>query len=368
MRGELRIMSAGKKIDDDTWRIVLGRLVQRPKMNAAARDSGINPLSLFRKIKASVADPEAHTMQWLGHTAPFYQHVNAARKLSVVALDHSARDLAINGHSEPRFHDGRPVWKRDPKIEADAITLDELDWIATYGTRLRSDTLARDEAGALIQEVVVHPPNPAILVKLLTSLAPEIYGERSTVEHVHSGGVWIDGQSPTATPQLAAPSFNEDFGLTQRATETARPTNTLAIPRPCVDSAEFDRRFRGKLIREVVLFRDTEGKLLPPLPDDIVVAGTPQARAFEDAKIEVKVVHPTTLLDEGFTNEWLRELAPDWKPPRKPKPPMPVERPQDEVDYSRPKPVEPIGRASARPDSENLGYGRPKPGGRRVTI
>ncbi len=304
-------------------------------------------------------------LTWLGHTAPFYQHVNAARKLNVVALDHAARDLAINGHQEPRFHDGKPVWKRDPKIEADAITMDELDWIGEYGTRPRTDTFARNERGELVQEVVVHPPNPQVLVKLLTSLAPEIYGERSTVEHHHSGQVWVDGQS--ATPRLAAPSndFNHDFGLTPRINEVQRPTNTLAVPRPCVDSAEFDRRFRGKLVRELVLFRNTEGKLLPPLPDDVVIAGTPQARAFEDAGIKVELVHPTTLLDEGYTNEWLRELAPAWKPPKKPKATAPVERPQDEVDYSRP-PVEPVGRASARPDAENLGYGRPKPGGRRV--
>lgn len=359
-------MGANNKISDDTWRDVLNRLVLKPRMKAAARNSGINPTTLFAKIKDSVAEPDKHMLEWLGHRAPFYQHVNAARKLNVVALDHAARDLAINGHSEPRFHDGKPVWKRDPKIEADAITLDELDWIAKYNTRPRTDTFARNEAGELIQEVVVHPPNPQVLVKLLTSLAPEIYGERSTVEHHHSGGVWIDGQNPTTIPQLAAPSFNEDFGLTQRTAEVRRPTNTLALPRPCVDSNEFDRRFRGKLVREVVLFRNTEGRLLPPLPDDVVIAGTPQARAFEDAKIEVKVVHPTTLLDEGYTNPFLRELAPDWKPPKKPKATAPVERPQDEADYSRRPPEVPPGRASARADSEGLGYGRPKPGGRRV--
>jgi hypothetical protein len=357
------------KIRDDTWRDVLNRLVLNPRMNAAARDSGINPLSLFRKIKASVAEPDKHILTWLGHTAPFYQHVNAARKLNVVALDHAARDLAINGHVEPRFHDGKPVWKRDPKIEADAITMDELDWIGEYGTRPRSDTFYRNERGELVQETITHPPNPQVLVKLLASLAPEIYGERSTVEHHHSGQVWIDGQS--ASPQLAAPSndFNHDFGLTPRISEVQRPTNVLAVPRPCVDSAEFDARFRGKLVREVVLFRNVEGKLLPPLPDDCVVAGTPQARAFEDAKIEVKLVRAETLLDEGFTNDWLRQLAPDWKPPKQPKPPAPTQAERDNIERQaaeRVRLAEPPGRASARPDAENLGYGRPKPGGRRI--
>jgi hypothetical protein len=35
------------------------------------------------------------------------------RRLNTVAIDHVARDLAINGHSEPRFHKGYPVWRRD---------------------------------------------------------------------------------------------------------------------------------------------------------------------------------------------------------------------------------------------------------------
>jgi len=357
------------KITDDQWRDVLGRLVLAPKMNRAARESGINPTTMFAKIKASVADPEANSLDWLGHRAPFHQHIVAARRLNVVALDHSARDLAVNGHVEARFFNGKPVWRIDPKVEADAITLDELDWVAKYNIRPRTDTFARDAKGALIQETITHPPNPAILVKLLTSLAPEIYGERSTIEHHHSGGVMVEGQSPTGTPQLSAPSFNEDFGLVTRATETARPTNVLSIPRPCVDSAEFDRRFRGKLVREVVLFRDTEAKLLPPLPDDVVVAGTPQARAFEDAKIDVKVVRAEVLLDEGYTNEFLRELAPSWKPPKKLTPTAsPTQAERDDVAAQVVERIAavPPGRASARADSENIGYGRPKPGGRRI--
>lgn len=38
------------------------------------------------------------------------------------------RDLAINGHTEPRFHNGKPVWRRDPQIEADALGLDDDTW------------------------------------------------------------------------------------------------------------------------------------------------------------------------------------------------------------------------------------------------
>jgi hypothetical protein len=354
--------------DDDVRRDVLNRLVLKPRMKEAARNAGIHPTTLFAWIKQSMAGDPKMILTWLGHKAPFHLHVNAARKLNIVALDHAARDLAINGHSEPRFHDGKPVWKPDPKIAADALTMSAAEWTAAYGDRPRTDTFMRDEHGALIQEAVVHPPNPAILVKLLTSLAPEIYGEKSTIEHVHSGAVWVEGgaSQQAALPPPPDDDFNQDFGLTTPREEMKRPTNTLAVPRPCADSNEFDKRFRRKLLRSVTLFRDTEGNLLPPLPDDVVVAGTRQARAFEDAGIEVKLVRAETLLDEGFENDWLRELAPAWKSKPKPKP-VTVSK-EDAATAAAEKIAKciPPGRASAHYNSENIGRGTPKPGRRSI--
>jgi hypothetical protein len=163
-----------------------------------------------------------------------------------------------------------------------------------------------------------------MLVKLLFKLAPEVYGDRSSIEHVHSGFVWIEGNTPPAALAVSAHGdINQDFGLAGPAEEAPRPTNTLALPRPCVSSEEFDKRFRKKLLRKVTLFRDVDGKLLPPLPDDVVVAGTPEARAFEDAGIEVQLIRAETLIDEGFENDFLFELAPTHKrrPKPQPKPP-----------------------------------------------
>lgn len=218
--------------DDDVRRDVLNRLVLKPRMKEAARNAGIHPTTLFGWIKQSVAGDPKMILTWLGHEAPFHLHVNAARKLNIVALDHAARDLAVNGHSEPRFHDGKPVWKPDPKIAADALTMSDSEWTATYGGRPRTDTFMRDERAALIQDMVVHPPNPAILVKLLTSLAPEIYGEKSTIEHHHTGAVWIEGGASQQAALPAPDNFNQDFGLTTARDEAKRPTNTLAMPRP----------------------------------------------------------------------------------------------------------------------------------------
>ncbi len=355
--------------DDDVRRDVLNRLVLRPRMKQAARESGIHPTTLFGWLKQSLAGDPKMVLTWLGHEAPFHLHVNAARKLNIVALDHAARDLAINGHIEPRYHDGKPVWKRDPRIEADALCMSDDEWAITYGEgRPRTDTFMRDEDGALIQDVVVHPPNPAILVKLLTSLAPEIYGERSTIEHVHSGAVWVEGGASqhAALPPPNGDDFNQDFGLTTPREEMKRPTNLLAVPRPCANSDEFDKRFRRKLLRNVALFRDTEGKLLPPLPDDVIVAGTQQARAFEDAGIPVEIVRAETLLDEGFENDWLRELAPSWTPKAKPKPTALSKEEAGAAAAEKLAAAVPAGRASARYDSENIGRGTPRRGRYRI--
>jgi len=357
--------------DDDVRRDILNRLVLKPRMKEAARDSGIHPTTLFSWIKRSMAGDSKMTLAWLGHTAPFHQHIVAARRLNVVALDHAARDLAINGHSEPRFHDGKPVYKRDPKIAADALDLSDADWTSKYADRPRTDTFYRNsETGALEQEVVIHPPNPAILVKLLTSLAPEVYGDKSTVEHLHSGAVWVEGgaSQPAALPPPSGDNFNRDFGLTTPREEMKRPTNVLAVPRPCASSDEFDKRFRKKLLRNVTLFRDAEGNLLPPLPDDVVVAGTLQARAFEDAGMEVKLVRAETLLDDGFENDWLRELAPTWKSKPKPGSSNPVMSKDEAATAAAEKVAKsiPPGRASAHYDSENVGRGVPKPGGRSI--
>ena len=190
------------------------------------------------------------------------------------------------------------------------------------------------------------------MVKLLTSLAPEIYGEKSEVSITHGGHVWIEGGAQQ-TPALMPPpdDANQLFGLTQRPEDAPRSTAVLVAPRPCANSAEFDAKWRRKLLREVVLFRDADGKLLGPLPDDVIVAGSIQHRAFQDAGIAVDAVHPTTLLDEGFTNDWLVELAPGYKPkPPKPEPLKAEEEASspDIVPPPTPAAQAPPGKASAR--------------------
>lgn len=353
-----------KKITDDVWVDILNRVVLRPRLKPAARAAGIDPSSLFLKIKQSIADPENHKLVWLDTFDTFANHLQTARRLSIVELDRAALQLGIEGHSQPRYHDGRPVYKRDLRVEADALTMTDDEWTTFYGNRRRDDTFLRDSQGRLVQDTITSPPNAQLVAKLLCSLIPA-YRDQSTVEHHHTGHVWIEG---TPSPPVASPRHDNLLGFDAPTEQQQRPTNLLALPRPCVDTAEFDRKFRKRLLREVVLFRDADNRLLPPLGDDVVVAGTPQHRAFQDAGIEVNAVRAETLLDEGFQNEFLFELAPGYKPKIKPQPePMPAEEVAQKAQEKIAK-AAPPGKASARYDSENLGYGKPPPGGRRVCL
>jgi hypothetical protein len=343
---------------------ILNRLTIRPSLKAAAREVGINPATIFKWIRESVDDPSI-TLEWLGHKDTFANLVNLARKLQIVVLEHEARSLATLGHSQPMYFQGAPVYKHNPKIEADALALNDEDWQFFYGDRPRTDVFARDENGALIPEEVRSPPNAQLLVKMLASLVPG-YAEKSEVNVTHQGRVWIEGETQQPQAALPAPaSFNESFGLTSRPDQQQRQTNVLAVPRPCVLSDEFDSKFRKKLLREVVLFRDGDGKLLPPLPDDVIVAGSIQHRAFQDAGIEVQVVHPTTLIDEGFENDWLKALAPGHK--RKFVPPTPEENLAVAVKAAviAAKAEKPYVSPDAR--AEGIGRGSTPPGGRRVS-
>lgn len=304
------------KLSHDTMRDVLGKLVLSPRMKAAARDLGLHPTTLFQWINKSKAGHAEMRLSWMGVERWFHEHVDIARKLSTVALDHSARDLAINGHSAPKFLNGQPVWTVDPKIAADALSMDDEMWEIAYGDRKREDIYVRDANGALVQEMDISPPNPQLLVKMLASLVPDIYGERSSVTHIHQGHVWIEGSTPTAPhlqrlkpEQIEDGDFQEAFAMADAPETVKRPANVLAIPAPCKDAYDFDRKFLRKLVREPVLFRDADGRLEPPLSDDVIVEGSEQAKAYADAGIEVRTVTAQSLLDQGYTNDFLYALA-----------------------------------------------------------
>lgn len=139
-----------RKITNDTWIDILNRVVLRPRLKPAARAAGVDPSSLFLKIKDSIAEPDKHMVEWLGTRAPFHEHMNTARKLAIVELDRAALEMALEGHSQPRYDAaGRPVWKTDPRAAADALAMDDTTFELVWG-RPRTDVYLRDADGKLI--------------------------------------------------------------------------------------------------------------------------------------------------------------------------------------------------------------------------
>ncbi|MGD0332972.1 MAG: hypothetical protein ABSA90_06910 [Xanthobacteraceae bacterium] len=359
-----------RRISDDTKRDILNRLCISPRLKPAARAAGISPDSLFRLIRESM-EPGAPTMEWLGRKDTFGNFVAVARRLNVLAIDAEARGLAF-GHTEDRYFNGAPVYRRDPKLEA--LALDPDMWQIEFGDRPITDTFARDENGGLIIEQVTHPPNAQLMVKLLTSLLPDAYAERSEITHNVQGYVQVQGAPQADANGMALPApdnFAQSFGLTPKPGEQARQTNVLAVPARCANSEDFDRKFfKRKLLREVTLFRDADDKVLPPLPSDTVVYGSRQWRAFVDAGYEVNAVHPAALINEGYENDFLRELAPYHK--RKVPDKEKIEVAAAAAKMMLDKDVE---AAKAKPPyrsmddrAEGIGPGKPPPGGRRVQL
>jgi len=306
------------KFNPETLEKFLDFLVTTPRLSRAAEHVGIHHKTPFDWIARSMRGDPEFEVTWMGRKAQFAKHIIVAREASKVALDHAARDQGINGWREFRSGPSGPIWKVDPKIAADAMTMTELDWELEYWPRKRDDVYMRDAKGALVQDYIDHPPNPQLLNKLLGSLLKDVYGDHSVVEHVGSvGHVWIGGetmQSATQPGKIASTPGEGDpldaFGITTPADPTKRPTNTLALPAPIKTQAEFDAKFMRKLLREVSIFRDPSGKIEPPLDDDIVVEGSWQHREFVKAGIEVKTHAAVDLIEEGYRNDFLFALCP----------------------------------------------------------
>ena len=179
-------------------------LVTTPRLSRAAEHVGIHHKTPFEWIARSMRNDPEFEVVWMGRKAQFAKHIIVARELSKAALDHSARDMGINGWRELKTGPHGPIWKVDPKIAADAMTMTELDWELEYWPRKRDDVYLRDENGALVQDWIDHPPNPQLLNKLLGSLLKEVYGDHSTVEHVGSvGHVWIGGETMQSATRRA---------------------------------------------------------------------------------------------------------------------------------------------------------------------
>lgn len=247
-------------------------------------------------------------MLWMDQASYWHRHLILARKLSILRIDERLRDLAINGTKELLFRQGgEPIWQVDPALAADA--LDPKKWQERHGDRPINDVYMRGSDGELLQAYRELPPNPQLLIKAVSALLPEVYGER--VQHdVTVGGVVRLG-APAAAPK---PIAQADFTVLAESPEQIKPpTNVLAVAARPATVEEYERQFGGKRLVEGTLFYDSDGSLLPPQPDIVIVDDSELDRAYTAAGIRHQVTSAEFLIKQGFCNAFLFKLAP-WLP------------------------------------------------------
>ncbi len=380
-----------QKLDPLVLTSILDAMTLKPftGLKTAATAYNISPTTVFRWQAESAAqekdgrEDSEFKIQWMGIVAFWHRHVHLARRLSIQKIDQRLRDLAINGTREYLFkQQGEPVWEVDPKLAADALDPDL--WQLVHGTRDRKDIFKRDENGALIQAYKEVPPNPQLLIKACAALLPQIYGE--TIRHqVEVGGVLRVGTTSAAAPVTA---IDADFTAIEDSTDSDAPppTNVLAVADRALSVEEYEQTFGGRRLVECTLFYDQDGELMPPLPQLVIVAGSPIDKAYSDAGIAHSVTPAKDLLAKGYVNQFLHKLVTPQEraeiaerckraaeaQANDPRPPLPDQpRPLNRHDRNAPPrstvtPTAPPGRASARFDAAGFGHGTVPPGGFKV--
>ena len=324
-------------------------------------------------------------VEWLGNVSWFHRHCQFCRAVAIAQIDARIIEGAICSRIEPLFNPqtGAPFWVVNAKIASDAKLLDDDTWHLIYGLdRDKSDIFERDENGALIQATKEVPPNPQLLMKAAASLLASTYGE--TVRHeVQIGGVLRIGSTPAA-PALPPP-VDVDF-INVDDVKAPEQTNVLAVGERPKSVQDFEETFGGRRLVECVYFYDDDNRLLPPLDGIVIVNGSSADRLYNEHGIDHATTPASDLIAQGYCNEFLLKLATPAEQPlvdalrAKLKlgvpHPLPTHGPapavEDDVEIDdTPAPRRMDGRpvkASERYDSENIGYGRPAPGGRRVNL
>jgi hypothetical protein len=365
------------KLDPLTLTSILDEMVLKPftGLKSAARDHNIAASTAFRwQAESTRHEKEQRTnseylIEWMGNKSWYHRHVALARRLSILRLDQRLREDAVMPRREYLFRQGgEPIWQVDPQLAADALDLSA--WRCKHGDRDIKDVYKRGSGGELLQAYKEIPPNPQLLIKAVSALLPEVYGE--TIKHeVMVGGVLrVGAPAPAASPR---PIEDADFTMISEAPEEVPAPNVLAVADRPATVAEYEQQFGGKRLVEATLFYDADGKLLPPLPEIVIVEGSPIDKAYSEAGIEHPVTSPQALIAKGYCNPFLLKLATPAQSERVRdlqdklaegvKPPGATAQAPQPRNSPPPSPRSaattraPPGRASARYDAEGIGRG-----------
>jgi hypothetical protein len=247
---------------------VLDTLVLNPKMTVAARAIGVSTMTLYRWLRLSrEGAPEFQQIEWCGEVGSFHQFYEYALRAQINEIEQTAKHNAL-GFDEVVTHDGAIQYQIDPLLVGmDDETLAMLGYKDRY---LRID-------GAVQPLTVKRKPSDALVIKMLASHKPEIYGEHSTVDvNMRVGGVLRlqrpDEMVKTIEHQQAETFALDDAGAAED--QSAKTSTMLALGRPARSSAEFDRWNANKEFEAApVAFVKADGtrtvtKAELPLPGD----------------------------------------------------------------------------------------------------
>ena len=184
-------------LSQENMRKILDRLIERPSIAQATRAIlGSNSKILYVWCRNAASDREngVDDSQYLvrdwpgeGDATWFDKGIKQTRVMHALNLDSDERDTL--SHSERYVIEGGKIqWEPDPKVAADAISMDEFDWLAEYGTRDRSDIWKRDANGALIPLTVRQEQPAQMRIHALRSLLADLWNppERRETDNRHS--------------------------------------------------------------------------------------------------------------------------------------------------------------------------------------
>ena len=133
------------KANPDKLIALCDALASTPTYASAARRIGVAERTIWRWLKASAAGEPDFVFEYMGERAPLHLHVKTSIKLSVLAVELMAREIALNGWREPVFFQGQPQYRVREDIVRDGnqdMGPDDLELF--YGVR---DIYERDAEG-----------------------------------------------------------------------------------------------------------------------------------------------------------------------------------------------------------------------------
>jgi hypothetical protein len=304
-----------KKKSPELFRTICEELCLKPfsGLERIAKEHGVSAPSIYLWQGESVQHGKEqrtesdYLFEWIGIKSWLHRHLAFCRAVAIARIDAKIIEDAVTSRFEPMLNPqtGIPFWKVDARLAADAKRYDDDTFEMVHG-RPRTDIYERNEVGELIPMLKEIPAAPAVLIKAASSLLSSTYGER-VAHSVQVGGVLRIGVAPAAK-SVEAP-VDASFTLLEDKGEEAQPTNTLAVAERPKDVAEFKAMFGGKRLVECVFLIDADGHLLPPVEGIVIVEGSSAHKRYSEAGIECKTVEPKTLLEQGYCNNFLLNLA-----------------------------------------------------------